>query len=158
MCGCLLCAPYWGPGPATQTCALTGNRTSNLLVCRPALNPLSHASQGLVHLFGIFSLLLLSICQALPRKVTDTCSFGSVQKLMPSATHPALSVALKPFINCSAFTITFHQFLPSFSAYLSSQTLLYSQLRIHQINCDNSGTAGTIVSETSKVLNKSLLP
>ena len=32
--------------PATQACALTGNRTSNLSVCRPALNPLSHTSQG----------------------------------------------------------------------------------------------------------------
>ena len=32
--------------PATQACALTGNRTSNALVHRPALNPLSHTSQG----------------------------------------------------------------------------------------------------------------
>ena len=29
---------------ATQTCALTGNWTGNLLVCSPALNPLSHTS------------------------------------------------------------------------------------------------------------------
>ena len=35
-----------GTWPATQACALTGNRTGNPLVCRPALNPLSHASQG----------------------------------------------------------------------------------------------------------------
>ena len=35
-----------GTWPASQACALTGNRTSNLRVCRPALNPLSHASQG----------------------------------------------------------------------------------------------------------------
>ena len=32
--------------PATQACALTGNPTSNLLVHRPVLNPLSHSSQG----------------------------------------------------------------------------------------------------------------
>ena len=32
--------------PATQACALTGNRTNDPLVCRPALNPLSHMSQG----------------------------------------------------------------------------------------------------------------
>ena len=31
--------------PASQARVLTGNRTSNLLVCRPALNPLSHTSQ-----------------------------------------------------------------------------------------------------------------
>ena len=30
----------------TQACALTRNRTSNVLVSRPALNPLSHTSQG----------------------------------------------------------------------------------------------------------------
>ena len=33
MCGCL---------SRTQTCALTGNQTGDSLVCRPALNPLSH--------------------------------------------------------------------------------------------------------------------
>ena len=32
--------------PATQACALTGNRTGNPLLCSPVLNPLSHTSQG----------------------------------------------------------------------------------------------------------------
>ena len=32
--------------PAIQVCALTGNRTSDLLVRRSVLNPLSHTSQG----------------------------------------------------------------------------------------------------------------
>ena len=31
---------------ATQVCALTGNRTSDLLVRKPVLNALSHTSQG----------------------------------------------------------------------------------------------------------------
>ena len=47
MCGCLSCAPYthyWGP--ATQACTLTGNGTGDPLVHRPALDPLSHTSQG----------------------------------------------------------------------------------------------------------------
>ena len=35
-----------GTWPTTQACALTGNQTGDLLVCRPALNPLSHTSQG----------------------------------------------------------------------------------------------------------------
>ena len=35
-----------GTWPTTQACALTGNRTGELSVCRPALNPLSHNSQG----------------------------------------------------------------------------------------------------------------
>ena len=46
MCGCLLCAPYWGPGP-TQACALTRNPTGNLLVLRPMLSPLCYTNQGL---------------------------------------------------------------------------------------------------------------
>ena len=33
--------------PATQACALTGNRTSGLQVFRVVLNPLSHTSQGI---------------------------------------------------------------------------------------------------------------
>ena len=40
-------APPTGDWPATQACVLTGNRTDDPLVCRPALNPLSHTSQGL---------------------------------------------------------------------------------------------------------------
>ena len=38
--------PPPGTWPATQACALTGNRTSDPLICRPAFNPLSHTSQG----------------------------------------------------------------------------------------------------------------
>ena len=30
----------------TQACALTGNQSSDPLVCRPVLSPLSHTSQG----------------------------------------------------------------------------------------------------------------
>ena len=37
--------PKLGTWPATQAHALTGNRTSDPLVHRPALNPLSHTSQ-----------------------------------------------------------------------------------------------------------------
>ena len=42
-----LTCPQWGTWPATQACALTGNRTGDLLVCRPAHNPLSHTSQDI---------------------------------------------------------------------------------------------------------------
>ena len=45
-CGCLSCAPLLGTWPATQACALTGNRTDDPVVDRPALNPFSHTSQG----------------------------------------------------------------------------------------------------------------
>ena len=43
-----LACPLLGTWPTTQACALTGNGdcTSDLSVCRLALNPLSHTSQG----------------------------------------------------------------------------------------------------------------
>ena len=50
--GCLLSTPLLGTWPTTQARTLTGNRTHNPLVHRPALNPLSHTSQGLRLLFN----------------------------------------------------------------------------------------------------------
>ena len=44
--------PQLGTWPATQACALTGNQTGDSLVHRPALNPLSHTSQGFSVLFN----------------------------------------------------------------------------------------------------------
>ena len=40
--------------PATQICALTGDRTSNTLISRLVLSPLSHISQGKVCCFKIY--------------------------------------------------------------------------------------------------------
>ena len=40
------CMPPTGDLAATLACALTGNRTGDLLVHRSALNPLGHTSQG----------------------------------------------------------------------------------------------------------------
>ena len=55
--------PPPGTWPATQACALTGNRTGYPLVCRPALNPLSHTSQGWLPclLIGAFNLFMFKI-------------------------------------------------------------------------------------------------
>ena len=49
--------PKWGTWPATQACALTGNQTSNTLVHRPVLNPLSHTSQGCFDFLNIYLLI-----------------------------------------------------------------------------------------------------
>ena len=46
-----LAHPLLRTWPATQACALTGNWTSNPLVCRPASNPLSHTRQGCLSIF-----------------------------------------------------------------------------------------------------------
>ena len=45
--------PQLGTWPATQACAVTGNQTGNLLVCRLMLNPLSHTSQGRMLAFNM---------------------------------------------------------------------------------------------------------
>ena len=44
--------PLVGTWPTTQACALTGNRTSDPLDCRPACTPLSHTSQGSLLFFN----------------------------------------------------------------------------------------------------------
>ena len=46
-----LARPLLGTWPATQAGALTGNQTSDLLVLRRALNPLSHTTQDLLFNF-----------------------------------------------------------------------------------------------------------
>ena len=43
--------PLLGAWLSTQACALTEKRTGDPLICRPALNPLSHTSQGLFNSF-----------------------------------------------------------------------------------------------------------
>ena len=48
MCGCLL-----GTWPTTQACALSGNRTGDLLVCRLVPNPLSYTSQDSLAAFDL---------------------------------------------------------------------------------------------------------
>ena len=42
----LICCLSHMPQPGTQACALTGNQTSDLLVCRMILNQLSHNGLG----------------------------------------------------------------------------------------------------------------
>ena len=42
-----------GTWPATQACALTGNPTSDPLVHRLTLSPLSHSSSGLIPHFNL---------------------------------------------------------------------------------------------------------
>ena len=52
-----LTCPQLGTWPATQACAPTRNRSSNLLVCRPALTLLEHLGKLLIHHCPLPSLL-----------------------------------------------------------------------------------------------------
>ena len=47
MYGCLLCAPYWGPGLQPKHVPSLGIKPNDPLVYILALNPLSYSSQGL---------------------------------------------------------------------------------------------------------------
>ena len=72
MCSCL------GTWPTTQACTLPGNRTGDLLVCRPALNPLSHTSQGtkvafLLHIYRRFNQLIFFPCLLLSGSFATSC-------------------------------------------------------------------------------------
>ena len=46
-----IACPQPGTWLTTQSCALTRNRTGNPSVHRPALDPLSHTSQGIAQLW-----------------------------------------------------------------------------------------------------------
>ena len=47
--------------PTTQACALPGKQTSDTLVHRPVLNPLSHTSQGILSKF-VITRYIVSTC------------------------------------------------------------------------------------------------
>ena len=59
--------PTVGTWPTTQACGLTGNRTSDPVLYRLALNPLSHTSQGYKHFFN-------EVCNP-GEKYKGSCSF-----------------------------------------------------------------------------------
>ena len=50
--------PLLGTWPATQTCSLTGDQTGNPLLCRPALNALSHTSQEEMASFTSWNIII----------------------------------------------------------------------------------------------------
>ena len=52
-----LVRPLLRTWPTTQACALTGNQTGNPFVHRPALNPLSHTSQGNIKIYLYLKIL-----------------------------------------------------------------------------------------------------
>ena len=72
--------PELGTWLTTQACALTGNQTSDPLVLRPTLNPLSHTSQG-------YRCLLQGVKAALPNTQKQTpggCQIEETKKHGPN--------------------------------------------------------------------------
>ena len=95
----------WETWLAAQACALTGNRTCDLPVHRPVLNPLSHTSQGITILLTIYYLC----CISCPHKYLYNWQFvllNSFHPFCPSLQPPShlvtssffsVSMSLFPF-------------------------------------------------------------
>ena len=79
--------PLPGTWPMTQACATTENWTSDPLLCRPTLNPLSYISQD--HVFLLFSSTVVSILspQLSPAQPTPTSHPRS---------YPSLALSMGP--------------------------------------------------------------
>ena len=75
--------PPEGTWPATQACVLNGNRTSDPLGCRQALNPPSHTSQGHKHIFVSCRLISLTRLCSIYNLITMFHSHNS----SPSGSH-----------------------------------------------------------------------
>ena len=78
--GLPLAHPQPGTWPTTQACALTGNRTCHLSVCRAVLSPPSHTSQGKTQVFFMVELISfplngVALWSQKPGKSSPTWSF-----------------------------------------------------------------------------------
>ena len=73
MCGCLLCAPYWGPGLQPRHVPCLGIELATL-VCEPALNPLSYTSQSSIS-FLISKFVSFQNRNSVCLHESSTCSF-----------------------------------------------------------------------------------
>ena len=69
--------PQLGTWPTIQACALTGNQTDNLWLCRTTVTSLSHASQGHLQSFRHPLLLKAPIEFPPPYLSTVPCAFLS---------------------------------------------------------------------------------
>ena len=68
--------PLLGTWPATQACALPGNRSGDPLVLRPMLNPLRHTSQGYILYVRLSGNLRVLFTTILTLKKCINCSKG----------------------------------------------------------------------------------
>ena len=69
-----LTRPILGTRPSTQACSLTENWTSDTLVRRPVLSPLSHTSQGSSFIFNNIKSEDIYLCTGIPQTY---CGFGA---------------------------------------------------------------------------------
>ena len=99
-----LACPQLGIWPATQACALTGNQTSDPLVRRLALNPLSHTRQDSFQFFGFFSSLIFKeskIQDFFPKSVHLHTNIKMNHDAMPFLPNTLLSLEYRNGIKIS---------------------------------------------------------
>ena len=104
-----------GTWPATQACALTRNPTSDLLITRRVLNPLSHTSQGCLSLFWNFNTFwtehpTFSFCTGLRKLCSQSCLLNKHAiwvKALQSCRAPIYTIAANirdPSYECQGST------------------------------------------------------
>ena len=81
-----------GTWSATQACALTGNQTSDLLIHRPALSPLSHTGQGSTFFCAHFS---MAFKKNLMEKLSAFFLMVFFEEIKPISIDKVLSRTLK---------------------------------------------------------------
>ena len=101
MCGFLSHTPALGTWPTTQACALTGNQTSDPLVSRLALNPLSHSSQGSTF-SGKASLYIQPCLSEQAKSKVPVSSLYTFTFVLNVVGHNSLSVTF-PLPGCPTF-------------------------------------------------------
>ena len=89
-----LVCPLQGTQPATQACALTGNRTGDPLLHKPSLSPLSHPSQGVCVDFK--KSIFLSSFHPSPRDPECFLQASSVSVVILQEAFPPFSALLPP--------------------------------------------------------------
>ena len=118
-----LTSPALGTWPATQACALTGIRTSNLSVCRLALSRMSHTSQDCLPLLFFSDFCSQKDCRFLVQisSCLSRCTFRQVAvesgggiptAFLPSPRLPALQ-GLLLCVRFRAFRLVFKSFVRS---------------------------------------------
>ena len=124
--GCIPYAPQ-GTDPATQACALSGNRTGELLLCLTTPAPLSHTGQGIL----VFSKSTLSPCYIISYslKIFSSSSFISLTTRRMAVLQSALIILI-----CEISAALFHSSLAS---------LFLTHAALFSCGCDSLACSGT---------------
>ena len=131
--------PTLGTWPTTQACAPTGNQIHDPLVCRPAINPLSHTSQGPFSYLFFLSLSLPFLSHSFPLSLFP---FLPLPHLVVHSNHLSICPKILWIIQLSISPVTFlsrnlsslPSFFPPISSFFPPIHLLVDCLSIYHLS------------------------